>query len=240
MLILPPFQGEGHGAQLLEAVHRFYCGLPKVQDITGEKGFFCAFLYNNVASYKLQNTNSLSSFIQFDFKHFKSLHPFNWVSMSVVSWRPVGELREAEGLCAVQTLSKLTGLRGRQAAPRLLWRNGQRGSRQAENQQGGASCWLIYFRFDALQIGLTKKILFLTVETCETRVWNPASESDGHEWWGSGKSISLGGEEEAFRTVQGEVLSHQSSTDLWREYKNTEWLRLFRNLSDVRTVVCSV
>lgn len=36
MLILPPFQGEGHGAQLLEAVHRFYCGLPKVQDITGE------------------------------------------------------------------------------------------------------------------------------------------------------------------------------------------------------------
>uniref|UniRef100_A0AAQ5Z0N1 Histone acetyltransferase type B catalytic subunit n=1 Tax=Amphiprion ocellaris TaxID=80972 RepID=A0AAQ5Z0N1_AMPOC len=37
MLILPPFQGEGHGAQLLEAVHRFYCGLPKVQDITGLK-----------------------------------------------------------------------------------------------------------------------------------------------------------------------------------------------------------
>lgn len=36
MLILPPFQGEGHGAQLLEAVHRFYCSLPKVQDITGE------------------------------------------------------------------------------------------------------------------------------------------------------------------------------------------------------------
>lgn len=36
MLILPPFQGEGHGAQLLEAVHRFYCGLPKVQDITAE------------------------------------------------------------------------------------------------------------------------------------------------------------------------------------------------------------
>lgn len=36
MLILPPFQGEGHGAQLLEAVHRFYCNLPKVQDITGE------------------------------------------------------------------------------------------------------------------------------------------------------------------------------------------------------------
>ena len=37
MLILPPFQGEGHGAQLLEAVHRFYCSLPKVQDITGER-----------------------------------------------------------------------------------------------------------------------------------------------------------------------------------------------------------
>lgn len=36
MLILPPFQGEGHGAQLLEAVHRFYCILPKVQDITAE------------------------------------------------------------------------------------------------------------------------------------------------------------------------------------------------------------
>ncbi|KAG7253034.1 hypothetical protein CRUP_004819, partial [Coryphaenoides rupestris] len=33
MLVLPPFQGEGHGAQLLEAVHRFYCTLPKVQDI---------------------------------------------------------------------------------------------------------------------------------------------------------------------------------------------------------------
>lgn len=36
MLILPPFQGEGHGAQLLETVHRFYCNLPKVQDITAE------------------------------------------------------------------------------------------------------------------------------------------------------------------------------------------------------------
>uniref|UniRef100_A0A6Q2X063 Histone acetyltransferase type B catalytic subunit n=1 Tax=Esox lucius TaxID=8010 RepID=A0A6Q2X063_ESOLU len=36
MLVLPPFQGEGHGAQLLEAVHRFYCNLPKVQDITAE------------------------------------------------------------------------------------------------------------------------------------------------------------------------------------------------------------
>ncbi|KAI1884842.1 hypothetical protein AGOR_G00214000 [Albula goreensis] len=36
MLILPPFQGEGHGAQLLEAVHRFYCTLPLVQDITAE------------------------------------------------------------------------------------------------------------------------------------------------------------------------------------------------------------
>lgn len=38
MLILPPFQGEGHGAQLLETVHRFYCNLPKVQDITGILG----------------------------------------------------------------------------------------------------------------------------------------------------------------------------------------------------------
>ncbi|XP_030642382.1 histone acetyltransferase type B catalytic subunit isoform X1 [Chanos chanos] len=36
MLILPPFQGEGHGAQLLEAVHRYYCTCPKVQDITAE------------------------------------------------------------------------------------------------------------------------------------------------------------------------------------------------------------
>ncbi|XP_063069481.1 histone acetyltransferase type B catalytic subunit isoform X2 [Engraulis encrasicolus] len=36
MLVLPPFQGEGHGAQLLETVHRFYCNSPKVQDITAE------------------------------------------------------------------------------------------------------------------------------------------------------------------------------------------------------------
>ncbi|MFT7799535.1 histone acetyltransferase type B catalytic subunit [Arapaima gigas] len=36
MLVLPPFQGEGHGAQLLEAVHRFYCAFPLVQDITAE------------------------------------------------------------------------------------------------------------------------------------------------------------------------------------------------------------
>ncbi|TRY90450.1 hypothetical protein DNTS_011812 [Danionella cerebrum] len=36
MLILPPFQGEGHGAQLLETVHRYYCTSPKVQDITAE------------------------------------------------------------------------------------------------------------------------------------------------------------------------------------------------------------
>ncbi|KAJ3591774.1 hypothetical protein NHX12_006906 [Muraenolepis orangiensis] len=36
MLVLPPFQGEGHGAQLLEAIHRFYCTVPKVQDITAE------------------------------------------------------------------------------------------------------------------------------------------------------------------------------------------------------------
>lgn len=164
--------------------------------------------------------------------------------MFVASWRPVGQLREAEGLCAVQTLSEPTGLRCRQAAPRLLWRDGQRGSRQVENQQGGASRWLIYFRFDALQIALTE-MLFLTVETRETRVWNPAPESDGHEWWGSGKRISLGGEEEAFWTVQGEVLSQQSSTDVWGGY-NTEWLvarwgpESFRNPSHVRAVVCSV
>ncbi|XP_016131770.1 histone acetyltransferase type B catalytic subunit-like [Sinocyclocheilus grahami] len=36
MLILPPFQGEGHGAQLLETVHRYYCTSAKVQDITAE------------------------------------------------------------------------------------------------------------------------------------------------------------------------------------------------------------
>nr|XP_006636572.2 PREDICTED: histone acetyltransferase type B catalytic subunit [Lepisosteus oculatus] len=36
MLILPSFQGEGHGAQLLEAVHRFYCTIPEVLDITAE------------------------------------------------------------------------------------------------------------------------------------------------------------------------------------------------------------
>uniref|UniRef100_A0A8C1DGU1 Histone acetyltransferase type B catalytic subunit n=1 Tax=Cyprinus carpio carpio TaxID=630221 RepID=A0A8C1DGU1_CYPCA len=35
-LILPPFQGEGHGAQLLETVHRYYCTSAKVQDITAE------------------------------------------------------------------------------------------------------------------------------------------------------------------------------------------------------------
>uniref|UniRef100_A0A673M460 Histone acetyltransferase type B catalytic subunit n=1 Tax=Sinocyclocheilus rhinocerous TaxID=307959 RepID=A0A673M460_9TELE len=36
MLVLPPFQGEGHGAQLLETVHRYYCTSAKVQDITAE------------------------------------------------------------------------------------------------------------------------------------------------------------------------------------------------------------
>ncbi|XP_006003025.1 histone acetyltransferase type B catalytic subunit isoform X1 [Latimeria chalumnae] len=36
MLILPPFQGEGHGAQLLEAVHKFYISVPSVLDITAE------------------------------------------------------------------------------------------------------------------------------------------------------------------------------------------------------------
>nr|XP_033800318.1 histone acetyltransferase type B catalytic subunit isoform X5 [Geotrypetes seraphini] len=36
MLILPPFQGEGHGAQLLESVHRYYISSPKVMDITAE------------------------------------------------------------------------------------------------------------------------------------------------------------------------------------------------------------
>lgn len=35
MLILPPFQGEGHGAQLLETVHRYYMSSPTVLDITG-------------------------------------------------------------------------------------------------------------------------------------------------------------------------------------------------------------
>ncbi|KAM9283952.1 histone acetyltransferase type B catalytic subunit isoform 2-T2 [Cariama cristata] len=36
MLILPPFQGEGHGAQLLETVHRYYMSSPTVLDITAE------------------------------------------------------------------------------------------------------------------------------------------------------------------------------------------------------------
>uniref|UniRef100_A0A671QA12 Histone acetyltransferase type B catalytic subunit n=1 Tax=Sinocyclocheilus anshuiensis TaxID=1608454 RepID=A0A671QA12_9TELE len=36
MLVLLPFQGEGHGAQLLETVHRYYCTSAKVQDITAE------------------------------------------------------------------------------------------------------------------------------------------------------------------------------------------------------------
>jgi len=35
MLILPPFQGEGHGAQLLETIHRYYMSSPTVLDITG-------------------------------------------------------------------------------------------------------------------------------------------------------------------------------------------------------------
>lgn len=35
MLVLPPFQGEGHGAQLLETVHRYYMSSPMVLDITG-------------------------------------------------------------------------------------------------------------------------------------------------------------------------------------------------------------
>lgn len=126
--------------------------------------------------------------------------------MSVDSWGPVWELREAEGLCAVQALSELTGLRCRQAAPRLLWANGQRSSRQVENQQGAASFWLFYISVLMRCKSDWQKRSFLTVETHETRVWNPAPESDGHEQWGSSKRISLGGEEEAFRTVQGEVL----------------------------------
>lgn len=70
MLILPPFQGEGHGAQLLEAVHRFYCGLPKVQDITGEKTLFL--LRDTVAAYNPPpNTHFAFSFILI-FKHFKN------------------------------------------------------------------------------------------------------------------------------------------------------------------------
>ncbi|MEE6489613.1 hypothetical protein FKM82_015627 [Ascaphus truei] len=36
MLILPPFQGEGHGAQLLETVHRYYISSSNVLDITAE------------------------------------------------------------------------------------------------------------------------------------------------------------------------------------------------------------
>ncbi|CAH2305754.1 histone acetyltransferase type B catalytic subunit [Pelobates cultripes] len=36
MLILPPFQGEGHGAQLLETVHRYYISSPNILDMTAE------------------------------------------------------------------------------------------------------------------------------------------------------------------------------------------------------------
>uniref|UniRef100_A0A2K5PBW6 Histone acetyltransferase type B catalytic subunit n=1 Tax=Cebus imitator TaxID=2715852 RepID=A0A2K5PBW6_CEBIM len=36
MLILTPFQGQGHGAQLLETVHRYYTEFPTVLDITAE------------------------------------------------------------------------------------------------------------------------------------------------------------------------------------------------------------
>ncbi|XP_069839019.1 histone acetyltransferase type B catalytic subunit isoform X2 [Dendropsophus ebraccatus] len=36
MLILPPFQGEGHGAQLLETVHRYYISSPNILDVTAE------------------------------------------------------------------------------------------------------------------------------------------------------------------------------------------------------------
>uniref|UniRef100_A0A8C5VUR2 Histone acetyltransferase type B catalytic subunit n=1 Tax=Microcebus murinus TaxID=30608 RepID=A0A8C5VUR2_MICMU len=36
MLILTPFQGQGHGAQLLETVHRYYISSPSVLDITAE------------------------------------------------------------------------------------------------------------------------------------------------------------------------------------------------------------
>uniref|UniRef100_H2MSH2 histone acetyltransferase n=1 Tax=Oryzias latipes TaxID=8090 RepID=H2MSH2_ORYLA len=50
MLILPPFQGEGHGAQLLEAVHRFYCSLPKVQDITGEHLFIPLMVFLDICN----------------------------------------------------------------------------------------------------------------------------------------------------------------------------------------------
>lgn len=65
MLILPPFQGEGHGAQLLEAVHRFYCGLPKVQDITGEKTLFL--LRDAVASYTTPPQTLILLFLSFPF-----------------------------------------------------------------------------------------------------------------------------------------------------------------------------
>lgn len=37
MLVLPPFQGEGHGAQLMETVQRFYTTKPSILDITAEE-----------------------------------------------------------------------------------------------------------------------------------------------------------------------------------------------------------
>uniref|UniRef100_A0A8C5PRU9 Histone acetyltransferase type B catalytic subunit n=1 Tax=Leptobrachium leishanense TaxID=445787 RepID=A0A8C5PRU9_9ANUR len=36
MLILPPFQGEGHGAQLYESVHRYYMSSENILDVTAE------------------------------------------------------------------------------------------------------------------------------------------------------------------------------------------------------------
>uniref|UniRef100_A0A4W3IWL7 Histone acetyltransferase type B catalytic subunit n=1 Tax=Callorhinchus milii TaxID=7868 RepID=A0A4W3IWL7_CALMI len=37
MLVLPPFQGEGHGAQLMETVQKFYTAMPSVLDVTAEE-----------------------------------------------------------------------------------------------------------------------------------------------------------------------------------------------------------
>ncbi|NIG59788.1 histone acetyltransferase type B catalytic subunit [Pontoporia blainvillei] len=45
MLILTPFQGQGHGAQLLETVHRYYIASPSVLDITGSE---CPFAIQDI------------------------------------------------------------------------------------------------------------------------------------------------------------------------------------------------
>lgn len=64
MLVLPPFQGEGHGTQLLEAVYRYYMSLPSVLDVTAEdpsdnyiklRDFVLSKLCQDLASFSSEN-----------------------------------------------------------------------------------------------------------------------------------------------------------------------------------------